>query len=66
MYLREPREFEFLRTLVDGAHWNGQTTRQKWKEEGFNLKYTNLQKQTARGESKCIRNWIRRWTVSFK
>ena len=24
MYLREPREFEFLHTLVDGAHWNGQ------------------------------------------
>ena len=21
---REPREFEFLRTLVDGAHWQGQ------------------------------------------
>ena len=21
---REPREFEYLRTLVDGAHWQGQ------------------------------------------
>ena len=24
MFPREPREFECLRTLVDGAHWNGQ------------------------------------------
>ena len=24
MFIREPREFKFLRTLVDGAHWAGQ------------------------------------------
>ena len=24
IFYREPREFEFLRTLVDGAHWQGQ------------------------------------------
>ena len=23
-FYREPREFQFLRTLVDGAHWQGQ------------------------------------------
>jgi hypothetical protein len=24
LFFREPREFQYLRTLVDGAHWQGQ------------------------------------------
>ena len=31
---REPREFEFLRTLVDGAHWQGQKRLKKPDRSG--------------------------------
>ena len=34
MHLRKPREFEFLRCLVDGSHWQGQKRLRKPDRQG--------------------------------